>query len=117
MNNCIFCKIIEGRVKSNVIYEDKCIIAFHDINPSAAVHVLVVPKKHILSLNELSESDASLIANLTFRIPKIASYLGIQNGYKVLVNNGKNGGQHVFHLHYHVLGGKPDKSDLITKTW
>ncbi|MBK2126034.1 histidine triad nucleotide-binding protein [Fangia hongkongensis] len=106
MSNCIFCSIIKGDIPSNKVYEDDDILAFHDIQPAADVHVLVIPKKHIASLNELDSSDEKLIAKLTLHIPKIAKTLGLDAGYKTLINTGKGGGQQVFHLHYHIIGGK-----------
>lgn len=106
MSDCIFCRIIQGDLSAEKIYEDRHILAFYDIQPVADVHALVIPKKHIESLNHLEATDRHLITELTFNIPKIAELLGLKNGYKTLINTGKDGGQKVFHLHYHILGGK-----------
>lgn len=103
--NCIFCKIVKGEVPANKVFEDEDFIAFHDIHPKARVHVLVIPKKHIESLAHLSEQDSDVIAKLTLRLPKIAKQLDLSTGFRTVINTGKGGGQEVFHLHYHLLGG------------
>ncbi|WP_116963886.1 histidine triad nucleotide-binding protein [Fastidiosibacter lacustris] len=115
MSDCIFCKIIKGDIPANKVYEDQDMVAFHDAFPAAETHVLVVPKKHIDSLNHLQEEDAELIAKISLAIPKLAETLGLE-GYKTLVNTGKAGGQSVFHLHYHILGGKFLKKDALQNT-
>ena len=106
MTDCIFCKIINGDINAQKIYEDADILAFHDAFPAAETHVLVVPKKHIDSLNHLQEEDIALVGQINIAIPKIAQTLGLKTGFKTLVNTGKAGGQSVFHLHYHILGGR-----------
>lgn len=106
MNGCIFCKIIKGEIPGKFIYRDDEIVAFHDINPKAPVHVLVVPKKHLESLRAVEEEDKQLLGKLMHSVKIIAEKLGIaQKGYKVVINNGEDSGQLVFHLHMHVLGG------------
>jgi len=107
MSDCLFCKIIAGDIPSNKIYEDERIFVFRDIAPKAKEHVLVVPKKHIDSLNEATEEDAELLGYINIKIPEIAKILELHAGYRTILNTGKGGGQEVFHIHYHVLGGSP----------
>lgn len=104
MADCIFCMIGSGEIPSNVVYEDDKIIAFHDLEPQAPVHVLVIPKKHIESLDYVSEDDKELLGHIMFKIHEIADMLGIENGYRVVSNNGEDAFQTVKHLHFHVLG-------------
>lgn len=107
MQNCIFCKIIKGEIPSTKVYEDEEILAFKDIHPKAPTHILVIPKKHIISINEIEEKDEILIGKMFTVIKRIAREQGIaENGYKVISNCGENGGQEVKHLHFHILGGK-----------
>ncbi len=107
MEDCIFCKIIKKEISSNIVYEDSDIIAFRDINPLAPVHILVIPKKHISSLIDLEEKDELLIGKIYTVINKIAKQEKInENGFRIVVNCGKDGGQEVQHLHFHILGGK-----------
>ena len=104
---CIFCKIIKREIPSDIVYEDDDVIAFRDINPVAPVHVLVIPKKHISSLIELKEEDQKIIGQIYTTINKIAENEGIkENGFRVIANCGKDGGQVVGHIHFHLLGGK-----------
>ena len=104
--DCIFCKIISGEIQSGKIYEDEYCYAFSDINPQAPTHVLVVPKLHIASLDEINEKNAEYARAILLAIPKIASLLGLENGYRVITNIGEDGAQSVKHLHFHLLGGK-----------
>ncbi len=104
--DCIFCKIISGEIPSKKVYEDEGVYAFHDINPMAPVHVLVVPKLHIASANEITSENASAIADIFSAIPRIAKELGLTNGYRVITNCGSDACQSVQHLHFHILGGK-----------
>ena len=107
MEDCLFCKIVKGEVPSTKVYEDEEILAFKDINPVAPVHILVIPKKHIASLNEVETQDQMLIGKIFTTIKKIAKEQGIaENGYRVIANCGEDGGQEVKHLHFHILGGK-----------
>lgn len=103
--DCIFCKIIAGELPAKKVYEDEHIIAFHDIHPKASVHLLVIPKKHVASLNEISHDDQALISHLIFSLPLIAKQQNLE-GFRVVTNNGPSSGQVVFHLHFHILGGK-----------
>lgn len=107
MENCLFCKIIAGEIPSKKVYEDENVYAFHDINPNAPVHVLVIPKKHVSSIQEVSAENIDAVSKVLQAIPVIASQLGLaENGYRVITNCGEDGGQTVKHLHFHVLGGK-----------
>jgi histidine triad (HIT) family protein len=104
---CIFCKIIEGSLPSRKVYEDDQVLVFHDIKPEAPVHLLVIPKKHIASLDDAGPEDAALLGQVMMAAQRVARETGIdKDGYRVLTNNGPNAGQVVFHLHLHVLGGE-----------
>lgn len=106
MKDCLFCKIISGEIPSSRVYEDAGVLVFKDIHPKAPVHVLVVPKIHIESLRSVTIKDQKLLGNALLTIQKVGKQLGIaENGYKVIANNGRDSGQLVFHLHFHVLGG------------
>lgn len=106
MTDCIFCKIAQGSIPSKKIYEDEDVIAFHDINPAAPVHFLIVPKKHIESLFATTLEDQQMLGKLLLLAPKLAIEQGCETGFKTVINTGKDGGQEVYHLHIHVLGGK-----------
>jgi len=107
MNECIFCKIINKEIPSEIVYEDELILAFNDIEAKAPTHILVIPKKHIPSLNDLKEEDSKTISHIFSIIPKIAEEKGInKSGYRVVNNCGKDGGQTVDHIHFHILGGR-----------
>lgn len=107
MNDCIFCKIVDGQIPANKVYEDENFVAFHDIHPKAKVHVLVIPKKHIPTFMDVQEEDLPLIGQLHQTIQKIANQLGIaESGFRLVNNCRDHGGQEVFHIHYHVLGGE-----------
>ena len=105
MNDCLFCKIIAGEIPSSKVYEDDYVYAFRDINPLAPVHVLVVPKKHISSADDVAAENSEYVAKIFEAIPKIAAAEGLTNGYNILNNCGEAGGQTVMHLHFHLLGG------------
>ena len=104
--DCLFCKIIAGEIPSKRVYEDEYCYAFADINPQAPVHVLVVPKLHIASLDGVNDENADYVRAISVAIPKIAAELGLKNGYRVITNIGEDGAQSVKHLHFHILGGK-----------
>ncbi|TAJ23277.1 MAG: histidine triad nucleotide-binding protein [Nitrospirae bacterium] len=107
MSDCIFCKIAEKKIPSKIVHEDERAVAFEDVNPQAPVHVLVISKKHVVSMADLHEADASLLGHLMLTGHKVAKQKGIaEGGYRIVVNTGANGGQSVFHLHLHVLGGR-----------
>jgi len=114
MESCIFCKIIKGKIPGKIIYRDTDVIVFYDISPKAPVHFLVVPVKHLPSLREVNDEDQKLLGKLLFTARKIAEDLKIAgSGYKVVMNNGKDAGQLVYHLHLHVLGGWRKKEDWV----
>ena len=107
MSDCLFCKIINRQISGSIVYEDDQVLAFNDINPQAPTHVLVVPKKHIATLNDLHEDDATLIGTLVQRGAAIAKERGIDAvGYRTVFNTNRDAGQTVFHIHLHVLGGR-----------
>lgn len=107
MDDCLFCKIIKKEIPSKVVYEDDTVLAFRDIKPVAPVHILVIPKKHIGSLVELTNEDEAIVGKIYTIINKIAKQEGIaEKGFRVIVNCGEDGGQEVKHLHFHLLGGK-----------
>jgi histidine triad (HIT) family protein len=107
--NCIFCKIAEGTIPSDKVYEDDEIVAFHDIHPWAPVHFLLVPKRHIVSMAHVEEADAPLLGRLMALVPRLARQEGCrpypEGGFRVVANTGADGGQEVPHLHFHVIGG------------
>ncbi len=102
---CIFCKIVNGEIPSRKVYEDDDILAFHDVNPQAPVHILVIPKVHISSLDEINEDNSATVASIFKKIPEIAKTAGLSNGYRVISNCGEDACQSVKHLHFHILGG------------
>lgn len=107
MEDCVFCKIIKGEIPSDKIYEDEEIIAFKDIQPAAPIHILVIPKKHIETLLDVSKEDSYLIGHIYQTINKIAKEMGIdKEGFRVIANCGKDAGQEVFHIHFHLLAGR-----------
>jgi len=107
MPDCIFCKIINKEIKANLVYEDEKFVAFEDINPVAPLHLLIIPKKHIESINHLEEKDKELIGELFLTAQKIAKEQKVdQTGYRLIINVGKDAGQTVSHLHLHLLGRK-----------
>ena len=106
MEDCLFCKIIKGEIPSSKVYEDDEILAFNDINPAAPIHILVIPKKHIASLAHMEKEDEVIVGKIYGVINKIAEEQGFKdNGYRVIVNCGKDAGQEVMHLHFHILAG------------
>ena len=107
MEDCIFCKIIKGESPSEKVYEDDAILAFKDIQPAAPIHILVIPKKHISTLLEVAEEDSTLMAKIFQVINKIVKDLGIEkDGFRVIANCGKDSGQEVMHIHFHLLAGR-----------
>ena len=107
MDDCLFCKIVKGEIPSEKVYEDNEVLCFKDINPAAPIHILVIPKKHITNLLEVKPEDSKLISKIYEVINKLAKDLNIEkNGFRVIVNCGKDAGQEVMHLHFHLLAGK-----------
>ena len=106
MSDCIFCKIINGEIPSQRVYEDEHVFAFRDISPQAPVHILIVPKVHIAAVADLTEENSYLAAKCLEAAAKISEAEGLGGGFRVISNNGPDAGQTVFHLHFHLLGGK-----------
>ena len=107
MDNCLFCKIINGEITATKIYENEHIIAFNDIDPKAPIHILVIPKKHIRSINELNSSDINLAGEIILAAKKIAKDQGVNSkGFRVVFNTNDDGGQTVYHIHMHIMGGR-----------
>lgn len=104
--DCIFCMIKDGKIPSSKVYEDETMLAFRDVNPQAAVHVLVIPKTHIPSLNGINSENCCIVAQIFSKIPEIAKAAGCENGYRVISNCGEDACQSVKHLHFHILGGQ-----------
>ncbi|EPR10830.1 histidine triad nucleotide-binding protein [Ruminiclostridium papyrosolvens] len=114
MSDCIFCKIINGEIPSKKVYETDKVYAFHDINPEAPVHVLIVPKEHISSHNELNHENVDVMKDIHLAANEIAKQLGIsESGYRLINNCGADAGQTVFHLHYHLVGGTAMGSKIL----
>jgi histidine triad (HIT) family protein len=111
MSDCLFCKMASGEIKPDVVYEDDKVLAFRDINPKAPVHILVIPKIHVTTLNDLDDTE---IAGLLLKtVAKLAAQEGIaESGYRTIINCNSDGGQEVYHLHLHLLGGKKIESPL-----
>lgn len=107
MSDCLFCKIAEHQVESDVIYEDDDLVAFHDINPQAPTHILIIPRKHIATVNDAGEEDQDLLGKMVLKARDLAGEQGIaSDGYRLAMNTGNNGGQAVYHIHLHLLGGR-----------
>ncbi len=106
-SDCIFCKIVRGEIPSRKVYEDGELFAFHDINPAAPVHFMIIPKQHIVSLLEADDSHAALLGRMMVMAPRLAREQGLGTGFRTVINTGKGGGQEVFHLHMHIIGGGP----------
>lgn len=104
--DCLFCKIIAGEIPSTKVYENEHVYAFRDINPQAPVHVLIVPKEHIASADDITAANSTAVTAVFATIPKIAAAEGLSNGYRVITNVGEDGCQSVRHLHFHLLGGR-----------
>lgn len=108
MTDCLFCGIVEGKIKSEVVYRDDRVLAFKDITPRAPVHLLIIPHKHIARVSDLETEDSAVVGAIFSAAAKLAREHGIaESGYRVVVNCGADAGQSVFHLHYHLLGGRP----------
>jgi len=103
--SCVFCRIIQGQIPSRTVYQDDEVIVFHDIHPAAPVHLLIVPKLHLDSLFRATAEHQSLLGKMLLLAPRLAREQGATDGFRLIVNNGPGGGQEVFHLHFHVLGG------------
>ena len=106
MSDCLFCKIAAGDIPANKAYEDDELIAFHDISPQAPVHVLIIPRRHISALDEAQDGDGALLGRILLAARDLARELGVAEGYRVVNNCGARAGQSVFHVHFHLLGGR-----------
>ena len=106
MSDCLFCKIVKGDIPSTKVYEDEKVYAFRDINPQAPTHILVIPKVHLSSVNDVTAENSAVVAHIFEVIPQIAAAEGLTGGYRVVSNCGADAGQTVHHLHFHILGGK-----------
>lgn len=104
-DDCIFCKIVRGEIPCRKVYEDDELFAFHDIHPAAPVHFMVIPKLHVASLMETDDSHAALLGRIMAMAPRLAKEQGLDNGFRTIINTGEGGGQEVYHLHIHVIGG------------
>lgn len=104
--DCLFCKIINGEIPSKKVYEDDMIVSFYDINPEAKIHVLVLPKLHIESADDVNSENSKYIAHIFEKMPQIAKLAGITNGYRIITNSGPDSCQSVMHLHFHLMGGE-----------
>jgi len=113
MSDCIFCKIVAGEIPSTKVYDDEFVYAFRDIYPQAPVHILIVPKEHIASVADMSVENSHLVARCFEAISVITKNEGLDSGFRVISNTGSEGGQTVFHLHFHLLGGKPLGAVLV----
>lgn len=115
MQDCVFCKIIEGQIPSEKVYEDDEILAFKDIHPAAPIHILVIPKKHIENVLEVTPEESNLIGKIFQVINQLAKDLGIEkDGFRVITNCGKDSGQEVMHLHFHLLAGRKMGPKIIS---
>jgi len=106
MKDCLFCKIVAGDVPARKVLEDTRLVAFHDVNPQAPVHVLIVPRKHVASLDDAADGDRELLGHVLIAARDLARELGVGSGYRLVVNCGADAGQSVFHIHFHLLGGR-----------
>lgn len=105
MSDCLFCRIIDGDIPADIVYKDEQVIVFRDIAPKADVHLLMIPRLHITSLNELNANHSALLSHMMLLLPKLAEEQGLEHGFRTIINTGKGGGQEVFHLHIHIMGG------------
>ena len=103
--NCIFCKIAAGQIPANTVFEDDELVVFHDISPWAPVHILMVPKRHIASMVEVTPADQAVLGRMMVLAPQLMAQLGVTGGFRQVINTGRDGGQEVPHLHMHVMGG------------
>jgi histidine triad (HIT) family protein len=105
MNDCLFCRIARGEIPCRKVYEDDEVLAFHDINPVAPVHFMLVPKLHLATLDDAGDEHAALLGKMLLLAPRLAKEQGLDTGFRTVINTGKGGGQEIFHLHIHVIGG------------
>lgn len=115
MSDCIFCKIAAGDIPSKKVYEDEDVLAFHDIHPAAPVHFLIIPKKHIATLADATEEDIPVMGKIMTLAGKLAKQQGCDDGFRTIVNTGRVGGQEVYHIHVHILGGDRPLGPMLAK--
>ena len=115
MSDCIFCKIVEGRIPSRKVYEDDDMFAFHDIHPLAPVHFMIVPKRHLDSLAQATDEDARVLGRMMAMAGRLARQEGASDGFRTIVNTGRVGRQDVYHLHIHIIGGPDPLPRMISK--
>jgi histidine triad (HIT) family protein len=115
MSDCIFCKIVEGKIPSRKVYEDDDMLAFHDINPLAPVHFMIIPKKHIDSLADATDADAGVLGKIMAKAGQLAREQGAAEGFRTIINTGRIGRQDVYHLHIHIIGGPNPLPRMIAK--
>lgn len=115
MSDCIFCKIVRGEIPCKKIYEDDDILAFHDINPIAPVHFMVIPKQHVASLADVDDSHATMLGKLFAKIGELARSQGLSDGFRTIVNTGRIGQQEVYHLHVHIVGGPEPVGPMLKR--
>ena len=108
MKNCIFCQIVNNKRPARIVYEDEDVVAFHDINPQAPIHILIIPRKHIPQISAMQPEDQLLVGKIIFTGKNLAEQLNIaDHGFRMVFNNGRYAGQQIFHIHLHLLGGRP----------
>lgn len=107
MSDCLFCRIVRGEIPCRKVYEDEEVLAFHDINPVAPVHFMLVPRLHLATLADAAEQHQALLGRMLLLAPRLARQQGLDDGFRTVINTGKGGGQEIFHLHIHVIGGGP----------
>ncbi|MEK6708297.1 MAG: histidine triad nucleotide-binding protein [Pseudomonadota bacterium] len=105
MENCLFCKIVRGEIPCNRVYEDAEVLAFHDIHPAAPIHFMLIPKLHIASLTKVEDQHHDLLGKMMLLVPRLAQEQGCTDGFRTVINTGRVGGQEVYHLHIHIIGG------------
>lgn len=110
MSDCLFCRIARGELPSRKVYEDEDVLAFHDIHPAAPVHFMIIPKKHVDSLVHCHSEDQALLGKILLLAPELAAGQGLADGFRTVINTGRGGGQEVYHLHVHVIGGVKPRS-------
>ena len=115
MSECIFCRIVEGEIPSRKVYEDADMLAFHDINPQAPVHFMIIPKKHVDSLAAATDAEAAVLGRMLAMAGRLAAQQGATDGFRTIINTGRVGQQEVYHLHMHVIGGPDPLGPMLTR--
>ncbi len=114
-DNCLFCKIVRGQISSNKVFEDDDVLAFHDIDPVAPLHVLLIPKLHLATLADSDSTHEPLLGKMLVLAPRLARELGSADGFRTIINTGRIGGQEVYHLHLHIIGGPVRLPAMLTR--